>query len=47
MPPKTDATTAPSFRRRKHSMDPAMKAGIGATLCSVLLVALVLLASGV
>jgi DNA-directed RNA polymerase specialized sigma24 family protein len=31
-------------RRGNHSMDPAMKAGIGATACSVLIVALVLLA---
>jgi hypothetical protein len=41
MPPK--ATTA-VFRRRKDSMDPAMKAGIGATACSPLIVALTLLA---
>jgi hypothetical protein len=41
MPSKADATNA---RRGNHSMDPAMKAGIGATACSVLIVALVLLA---
>jgi hypothetical protein len=41
MPSKANATTA---RRGNHSMDRAMKAGIGATACSVLIVALVLLA---
>jgi hypothetical protein len=33
-----------SFRRRNARMDPAMKAGIRATACSVLIVALVFLA---
>ena len=44
MPPKDHASTAASFRRRDSSMDPAMKAGIGATACSVLILALVVLA---
>ena len=44
MPPKANATTAASSRRRNHSMDPAMKAGIVATVCSVFIVALVFLA---
>jgi hypothetical protein len=44
MPSKANATTAASSRRRNHSMDAAMKAGIVATVCSVLIVALVLLA---
>jgi phosphomevalonate kinase len=44
MPPKANATTAASFRRHNHRMDQAMKAGIGATACSVLIVAIVLLA---
>ena len=35
---------ATSFRRRNVRMDPAMKAGIWATACSVLIVALVFLA---
>jgi hypothetical protein len=42
MPSKADATTAAPKRRR--SMDPAMKAGIGATACSVLIFVLFLLA---
>jgi hypothetical protein len=41
---KANATTATSPRRGNHSMDRAMKAGIGATACSVLIVALALLA---
>jgi hypothetical protein len=41
MPSKVNATTA---RRGNHGMDRAMKAGIGGTACSVLIVALVLLA---
>lgn len=40
---KANATTATSSRRGSYSMDRAMKAGIGATACSVLIVALVLL----
>jgi len=43
MPSKANTTTAASFRRRSHRMDPAMKAGIGATICSVLILGLVLL----
>jgi hypothetical protein len=35
---------ATSFRRRNVRMDPAMKAGIWATACSVLIVTLVFLA---
>ena len=37
-------TTAASYLRRSHGMDKAMKAGIGATACSVLIAAIVLLA---
>jgi len=44
MSSKVNATTAASFRGRNHSMDQAMKAGIGATACSVLILAIVLLA---
>jgi hypothetical protein len=44
MPEKFSATTAASFHRRNHGMDEAMKAGIGATVCSVLILAIVLLA---
>jgi hypothetical protein len=44
MPSKTNATRTASVRRRNHSMDQAMKAGIGATACSVLILAIVLLA---
>jgi hypothetical protein len=44
MTSKADATTVTLSRRANHSMDRAMKAGIGATACSVLIVALVLLA---
>jgi hypothetical protein len=44
MPVKTNATTAKSACRRNHTMDPALKAGIGATVCSVFIMALVLLA---
>ena len=43
MPSKAKRTTA-SSRRRNRSMDPAMKAGIGAIACSVLFLAFVLLA---
>jgi hypothetical protein len=44
MPAKTNASTVKSARRRNHSIDPALKAGIGATVCSVFIAALVLLA---
>jgi hypothetical protein len=44
MPPKAGATTAASFRRGNARMDLAMKAGIGATVCSVVIVTLFLLA---
>jgi hypothetical protein len=44
MPSKANARTATSSRRGNYNMDRAMKAGIGATACSVLIVALVLLA---
>ena len=44
MPSKSKITTAAPFRRHNHSMDPAMKAGIGAIACSVLFLAFVLLA---
>jgi hypothetical protein len=38
------ATKANSFRARNVRLDPAMKAGIAATVCIVLIVALALLA---
>ena len=41
MPDKSHATTAALFHRRNHSMDDATKAGIGATVCSVLILAIV------
>ncbi len=44
MPEKSPATTAVSFHRRSRGMDEAMKAGIGAIVCSVLTLAIVLLA---
>jgi len=37
-------TTTASFHRRNHSMNEAMKAGVGATVCSALILAIVLLA---
>ena len=41
----TDAlTTVTSFRRRSQDMDEAMRAGIAATACSVLILAIVWLA---
>ena len=41
----TDAlTTVTSFRRRSQDMDEAMTAGIAATACSVLILAIVWLA---
>jgi hypothetical protein len=43
MLPKDHASTAASCGRRGSSMDPAMKAGIGATAGSVLIVAVALL----
>jgi len=44
MPEKSHVTSPPSFHRRSHGMDEAMKAGVGATVCSVLILAIVLLA---
>lgn len=44
MSTKTQATTAASLHRRSHGMDEAMKAGIGASACSVLILVIVLLA---
>jgi len=44
MPEKSYAMTTASFHRRNHGMDEATKAGIGATICSVLILAIVLLA---
>jgi hypothetical protein len=44
MPPKANATNVSLFRRRNSSIDTAMKAGIGAAICSVLILALVFLA---
>ena len=43
MPEKSHATAA-LFHGPSHGMDKAMKAGIGATACSVLILAIVLLA---
>jgi hypothetical protein len=43
MPAKNNALTATSLRPHKR-MDPAMKAGLSATGCSVLIVALTYLA---
>jgi len=42
---KSPATTVVSFHRRSRGMDEAMKAGVGATVCSVLILAIVLLAT--
>ena len=44
MSEKSHATTAGWFHSRSQDMDEAMKAGIGATACSVLILAIVLLA---
>jgi hypothetical protein len=44
MPMQSHATTAGAFHRRSHGMDEAMKAGIGATACSVLLLTIVFVA---
>ena len=44
MPEKSPATTAASFHLRGRGVDEAMKAGVGATACSVLILAIVLLA---
>ena len=44
MPEKSYAMTTASFHRRNHGMDEATKAGIGATICSVLILAIVFLA---
>ena len=41
---KSYATTVASVHRRSRGMDEAMKAGIGATVCSMLILAIVLLA---
>jgi hypothetical protein len=40
----SNETTAAWFLRRNYRMDQAMKAGISATACSVLILAIVLLA---
>ena len=44
MPEKSHATTTALFDRRNHGVDEATKAGIGATVCSVLILAIVFLA---
>jgi len=44
MPLETNATNTALSRRRNSRMDTAMKAGIGATICSVLILTLVFLA---
>ena len=41
---RTQTAKPMPFLRRNHSMDQAMKAGIGATACSVPILAIVLLA---
>ena len=41
MAEKSNSTTAASFNRRSHGMDEAMKAGIGATVCSMLILTVV------
>jgi hypothetical protein len=43
MPEKSHVTSPASFDRRSHGMDEATKAGIGATLCSLVILAIVLL----
>ena len=43
MPEKSHAMTTAAFHRRNRGMDKATKAGIGATVCSVLILAIVLL----
>ena len=40
MPEKSHVTTV---HRRSHGIDEAMKAGIGATLCSLVILAIILL----
>ena len=44
MPEKSPATTAVSFHLRGRGMDEAMKAGVGATVYSMLISAIVSLA---
>jgi len=44
MPEKSHATTTTLFHRRNHGMDEATKAGIGATVCSAFILAIVFLA---
>jgi hypothetical protein len=44
MPTQSHATTAAPFYRRSHGMGEAMKAGIGVTACSVLLLTIVFVA---
>jgi len=41
---KSHATTAAWFHSRSHGMDEAMKAGVGATACSVFILAIAFLA---
>ena len=44
MPEKSHVTSPASFHRRSHGMDEATKAGIGATVCSAFILAIVFLA---
>jgi hypothetical protein len=44
MPTQSHATTAAPFYRRSYGMDEAMKAGIGASVCSVLILTIVFVA---
>ena len=43
MTEKSHVTSSASFHHRSHRMDEATKAGIGATLCSLVILAIVLL----
>ena len=43
MPEKSHVTSRASFHRRSYGIDEATKAGIGATLCSLVILASVLL----
>ena len=42
MPEKSHVTSRASFHRRSYGIDEATKAGIGATLCSLVILAIVL-----
>jgi hypothetical protein len=44
MPTQSHPTIAAAFHRRSHGMDEALKAGIGGTACSVVLLTIVFVA---